>query len=85
MRPTDEGTATAGEEHAQVGVDLGGRAYRAPAAAPHALLVYDDTGGYVSYLIHGRAAELGQPAPGVCAECVYELPLRLGIHRVEYQ
>ena len=83
VRPVDERSAAAREEHPQVGVDLGDRADGAAAAGPEALLVDDDAGGDVADCIDRRPGELRQPPAGVGAERLDELALRLGADRVE--
>ena len=73
VRPADERPAAAGEEHPQVGVDLGDGADGAAAAGSEALLVDHDAGGDVPDRIDRRPGELRQPAAGVRAERLDEL------------
>ena len=85
VRPADERPAAPREEHPQVGVDLGDRADGAAAAGAEALLVDHNARRDVPDGIDRRAGELGQPAAGVRAERLDELPLRLGADRVEHE
>ena len=85
MRPADERLAAARKEYPQVSVDLGDRADGAAAAGAVVLLVDHDVRRDVPDGIDRRPPERRQPAAGVRAERLEELPLRLGADRLEHE
>jgi len=81
----DERLPAAREEEAEVGVELGRGPHRAAERRPHPLLVDHDRGGDVPYLLHVGLGKLGEARAGERRKRLDELPLRLGVDRVEDQ
>ena len=77
--------AAAGEEEAQIRVQLGGSAHRRAQVAPHRFLVDEDGRGEVLEGLDVRAAEFRQALPGERAERLDQLALRLRVHGVDHE